>query len=1161
MRLRQLDLTRYGKFTDFSIDFGERSATGPDLHIIYGPNEAGKSTTFSAILDLLYGIDKRSRYGFLHPYATMQLSGTIELGGRDVRFTRIKRDQQSLLDLNGAPIADAAILAELGGIDRAAFQTMFSLDDETLEQGGESILASRGELGELLFSASSGLSALSQRLTELRADGDRFFKPRGHTHELAQHKKALDALKARGEALDIAASTFARLIEARETARARYSAAVQELATEKSTLARLQNSLLAHPRYLSLLEGRRLIAPLLDLPGAPPAWEDDIRDLELEAARLETAEQLNAQGRTRLAAELAAITVDEALLGLAGAFDDLGDLRARYVTSEKDLPSRRVRRSEVDGAIDAVMRRLDRPADSDPAELVLKPAIRGQLDDLIAGRARIDESLRLAEAEQDRSERDLRAAQGRLWGPGEGAFAALSETAAHRLAAALDALRASECAARLRLAGEEQGETRDRLATQIERLAPWTGNPQALVAMTVPMADTLESWGAESDDLADRRRTSEAEITRATEAVATADAQLSVLAGVGGLVTDGQAQAIRRDRETAWLAHRTHLDAGSAETFEALLRQDDAIGATRLARVSEQARVTEVALQKASAETQLAGHRDRLAQIDARQTELARTIAGAVAAISPDMPPNWSPRRLATWIEARREVLATLASLARTGDRIAGAQAEVQKLEANLRDALVTAGDNPDTPADQLVFRAEDRIEADRRTKASQAETMRLERDLQERRATLAAARIQLDSWTTQWRSACGACWLGGDEQLPTPAAVRGIFAELEPLAVEIKARGELAYRIDAMESDQRKYGDRVAELVDKAGLAPAHSPAESDRMLAAAIAEARHQAAARDSATTRRVELEAQAQRLEDDRARFDGRLNAMCAHFAVATLAEVAARLHDLRLRRELEARIAGAASDMLQTLGLADLAEAETRLQAFDVEAARLDIAQATTLVENEDIRVRDLFAELRKASDAVDAVDGDDAVARLEEQRRTLLLQIEDSALTWLKRKLGVTAAELALRLYREKHRSALLRRASEAFSLVSRNAYTRLSTQAEKDGEILVAIAADGSSKRAADLSKGTRFQLYLALRVAGYEELVSSRPSVPFLADDILETFDDFRSEETLKVFAGMAGFGQVIYLTHHRHLCEIARQVCPSVRIHDLQAVRKAEG
>ena len=114
-------------------------------------------------------------------------------------------------------------------------------------------------------------------------------------------------------------------------------------------------------------------------------------------------------------------------------------------------------------------------------------------------------------------------------------------------------------------------------------------------------------------------------------------------------------------------------------------------------------------------------------------------------------------------------------------------------------------------------------------------------------------------------------------------------------------------------------------------------------------------------------------------------------------------------------------------------------------------------------------------------------------------------------------------------------------------------YAGLSAQPEKDGEALIALPAGGGSKLATELSKGTRFQLYLALRVAGYYEFARSRRPVPFIADDIMETFDDFRAEEAFRLFAGMAEVGQVIYLTHHRHLCDMVRAVCPGARIHDL--------
>ena len=198
---------------------------------------------------------------------------------------------------------------------------------------------------------------------------------------------------------------------------------------------------------------------------------------------------------------------------------------------------------------------------------------------------------------------------------------------------------------------------------------------------------------------------------------------------------------------------------------------------------------------------------------------------------------------------------------------------------------------------------------------------------------------------------------------------------------------------------------------------------------------------------------------------------------------------------------------------------------------------------------------MFSVHSKALDRVEAVGGDGAVAKIEEEKRTLLLDIEDRALRYLRLKLGAAAAEQALRAYRDRHRSSMMARASEAFATISRGAYTGLAAQPEKDGEILIALAAGGGSKEAAELSKGTRFQLYLALRVAGYYEFVASRQPVPFIADDIMETFDDFRAEEAFRLFGEMAQVGQVIYLTHHPHLCEIARRVCPGATVHELAA------
>lgn len=175
MRIRSLGLKRYGRFTDVAIDFGETTAGAPDLHIVYGPNESGKSTAVSAFLDLLFGILPQSKFNFLHPYAAMRIDADVEQSGQVRRLSRIKRSQNSLLGDSEQPVPDTALLGNFGGLDRGAYQTMFCLDDETLEAGGESILASRGDLGHLLFSATAGLADLSQRLDTARSEADAFF--------------------------------------------------------------------------------------------------------------------------------------------------------------------------------------------------------------------------------------------------------------------------------------------------------------------------------------------------------------------------------------------------------------------------------------------------------------------------------------------------------------------------------------------------------------------------------------------------------------------------------------------------------------------------------------------------------------------------------------------------------------------------------------------------------------------------------------------------------------------------------------------------------------------------------------------------------------------------------------------------------------------------
>jgi len=312
-------------------------------------------------------------------------------------------------------------------------------------------------------------------------------------------------------------------------------------------------------------------------------------------------------------------------------------------------------------------------------------------------------------------------------------------------------------------------------------------------------------------------------------------------------------------------------------------------------------------------------------------------------------------------------------------------------------------------------------------------------------------------------------------------------------------------------------------------------------------------------AARTRKTETLRQAHEalrtLREARVVHERRVAEMTSFFGVDSLTDVAAKL-EAAARKARACQDADEASrDILDALRLPSIEEAEQVLDNADRAALETEATELKARVEEQDLRAQALFAEKEGAAAAVAAIGGDDAVARLEEQRRTTLLEVEDGALRYLKLRLGVVAAEHALRAYRQRHRGAMMEHASEAFRKVSRGAYSGLASQPERDSETMIAVAADGTSKLASQLSKGTRFQLYLALRLAGYREFARLRPPLPFVADDIMETFDEERTEEALRLLADMATTGQVIYLTHHRFVCDIAARVCPGVRMHDLAA------
>ncbi|NIN68683.1 MAG: AAA family ATPase, partial [Anaerolineae bacterium] len=114
MKILNLNLPAFGCFTDFELDF---NGDGANFHLLYGRNEAGKSTSLRALVDLLYGIPQQTRDNWLHDNERLRIGGTLSgPDGSRLDFARRKGRRDTILDGDGNPIPDAILGQYLGGI-------------------------------------------------------------------------------------------------------------------------------------------------------------------------------------------------------------------------------------------------------------------------------------------------------------------------------------------------------------------------------------------------------------------------------------------------------------------------------------------------------------------------------------------------------------------------------------------------------------------------------------------------------------------------------------------------------------------------------------------------------------------------------------------------------------------------------------------------------------------------------------------------------------------------------------------------------------------------------------------------------------------------------------------------------------------------------------
>jgi len=297
MRFDELILRRYGHFTDFTLSFprtdskvtstADSNNNRLDFHILYGPNEAGKSTTLSAITDLLYGIDRQTPYNFVHSYDLLEIEATLY---QDNNSIGVKRFKNRLTNLEGDRLDSLPL--DLQGLSREDYRSRFSFNELTLQEGGNDMLNSKGDVGEALFSASSGISNLSSRLDSAMKPADSFWIPgRKSKIELVELKKRLNENKAQLSDIKLDSKLLQTKLDSLSQAQEKV-----EKAAEKRNSISLSIKQLEKEKSLFSLASRWVAekASLLKIESMGVLKEDSlgIFDLSSETAAQATLKQL-----------------------------------------------------------------------------------------------------------------------------------------------------------------------------------------------------------------------------------------------------------------------------------------------------------------------------------------------------------------------------------------------------------------------------------------------------------------------------------------------------------------------------------------------------------------------------------------------------------------------------------------------------------------------------------------------------------------------------------------------------------------------------------------------------------------------------------------------------------------------------------------------------
>ena len=1140
MRFERIDILRFGKFTDLRLDFPD---AGLDFHLIVGANEAGKSTIRAAIADLLFGIEARSPYNFVHAYDEMRLAAVIRSADLRFEFHRLKRTKHPLRDAQDQPLRNDPLHVILGDMDRLSYERMFCLDHPRLVKGGDEILTARDDLARLLFEASSGITGFG-RLRDALEEEARSLWDRRRSKDRAFHR-ALDELREAEQLLKdsiVRARDWAEIERRRQEAQEAFEAARRKHEQLEIRRARLERVRRVAPYLQKLRADLEMLGRLAETPRLPKGARDEVDRAEMDIA---TADALLAQAERALQEtqrRIEEITVDQACIERAAEIEELERQRVQTQRYAADIEARRTElRMKLD-ELRHVARMLGWQEDEAALEQAIPPQpVSAAIRSLVQEHGRLAEALASSNQAVADKERELDALCAQL-------EQLSADESPVRLRAALAAAQSlGDPDRRIAAAQEQVRATAARLERELRQLAPWTGSLDELRGLVLPSDTEGREQQARDDQLASRLQAQREELQRLKTEVAIHEQKVEHLKETRQPVTRDALEAARRARDELWQelrTGRTTLSAG-ADELESRIRHADHLADLRYIGASDVASLEHEQAALVQARARLRRQEEIVAGLDA---ELAAHRSRWDETMRRADLPGLAPLKFCEWYAQRRICLQLADTLAEQEAELAALVEARARIESELRSSL---GGHPDgTKLDDqasiaaLIGCATERIRSIEARETQRTALLSQRRNAEATLAVLQAraerARVELAQWEERWSAQVAAASLPSGTTPAAAVEALDLCARVAELLKEIRILRR--DRIEAMQRELEAFAGAAVRLAR--ALAPEleqQDPStislELCRRLAAARRNAERLASAQDELERHRQEIErARRQKLQAQ-----ARIRPHMEHCGANSIAELRRAIERSEQLLELEQAIEASRRACLQAGDGLSLAQLEAELSSEDVatieaQLMQIDEERARVIEQREELQrtISDCEAELRRYDGRADA-------AAAEARRQEALAVMAASAERFVKVFIAARLLRWAIDRYREDKQGPLLKRAGEIFSNLTRGSFERLTVDFEGKSPQLKGCRPGGKLVDVAGMSDGTRDQLYLALRLAALEMQLEQGRTLPFIADDLFINFDDERSAAGFEALAELATHTQVIFLTHHHHLLPIA--------------------